>query len=329
MKVKENQVYSVAMQFCRNFNTDLPEIVIYGYAKLLTMDEKQVRSILPEDCMGDLEIAHKWFADRRLDLNVIKSGLLIVVPVIPEIEIVREQKEFSEYLETEVDSVSSGDILQQAFEIATVQFNEVFVEGKNLNDVFEYQSAMKKTFLVKKEQLELRGLGTLSKKYRELTVALLDVVKGQEQAVAKFVQGYNQGELLKRTEKGNHPKSYFFFFGPPGVGKTLLAETAADVLGIPHKLFNMSEYASPGAVEDLIGLAEMYGGGSEGSLVKFVRENPECLLIFDEIEKAHMNVIRLFLQILGSGKIRNSKYDKDADFSNTTIIFTSNLGSDL
>lgn len=364
MVAKENQVYVAAMQLCRSFSLSIPEIVLYGFSKLLTVDEKLVRNFVPEDCMDDLELAHKWFSDNKLDLNVIKSGLLAIVPIIPNRIWDEKEKEFKAFLESEGEKITSADILQKALDMSYIPFKEVFSQGKTIQNVFAYQSEIKEKFhdekkknaegqaspisneqlndntsdkdsvdkmsdIAKKTEIEIQDWGKLSKKYRELNAALLEVVKGQDQAIVKFVQGYNQGELLKETEKGNHPKTYFFFFGPPGVGKTLLAKTAAEALGIPHRLFNMSEYAAHQSHEELIGIPRIYKQANEGSLVKFVRENPECLLIFDEIEKAHINVIRQFLQILGEGKLRNVYLDEDTDFSNTTIIFTSNVGKEL
>ena len=173
------------------------------------------------------------------------------------------------------------------------------------------------------------NLYEMSEKYRKLSTALYDVVKGQDAAVAKFVQGCYQGELLKSVEKRKQPQSYFFFFGPPGVGKTLLAETAAETLGRPYKIYNMSEYVAPNALDELVGTSKSYSNSREGSLVKFVRENPECILVFDEIEKAHITVIRLFLQILGSGRMNNISNETTTSFEESIIIFTSNVGKEL
>ncbi len=375
MKAKDNKLYQAAKQFARNLPNDTPESVIFGYAKLLLMNEMQIQTILSGECMDDLEAAHKWFDDNKLDLSLIKSGLLLLVRLIPEKESKKGIQSFQKYLEKDGKEQSSVEILNNAVKYAFIPFAEVFAAGREIKDIFIYQNDLKEKYPreneteqskpvkpqedtekndtpktdVKEEaaleetavpekpdeaggppkEEEPRSLSALSRKYRDLSVALLDVVKGQNTAVIKFVQGYNQGELLRKTDRKNQPRAYFFFFGPPGVGKTLLAQTAADALGLPCKKFNMSEYATPQSHEELLGIASFYNNSKEGSLTKFVRQNPECILIFDEIEKAHLNVIRQFLQILGSGELYNTYYENDISFKDATIIFTSNVGSEL
>ncbi|MCR5675782.1 MAG: AAA family ATPase [Lachnospiraceae bacterium] len=173
---------------------------------------------------------------------------------------------------------------------------------------------------------DLEELGAF---YGRVNKEILEVIRGQEQAVKKFVEGCFQGDLFLNTEKGNHPRSYFFFFGPPGTGKTLLAETAAEAMHIPFERYDMSDYANEMSHEELIGTSKIYDNAREGRLVDFVSRNPECMLLFDEIEKAHINVTRMFLQILGSGYLRSKHSEKNVSFQKAIIIFTSNVGKEL
>ena len=378
MKAKDNPVFQAALQFAKSFPEGAPEAATYGYAKLLSMEESQRKVLLPEGSEEEVELARKYFEKHDLDPELIRSGLLLLVPLLSEADREAAAQGFAKCLDQD-KAADSMDILALATSQSKLPLKELFKKGNTIQTVFDFQNSLKsareeaakkaeenakeggditkqsgvdtqemwKAFdeerarekkkrqqeaeeaARKKSEIHRRDLGDLSKQYRDLNEALLEVVKGQDAAVSKFVRGYNQGELLKQTERGNHPKTYFFFFGPPGVGKTLLAETAAEALGLPHKTFNMSEYAGPQSHEDLIGISQIYKNATEGTLVKFVRENPECLLIFDEVEKAHLNVIRQFLQILGAGRVHNVFRDEETSFQDATIIFTSNVGREL
>ena len=94
-------------------------------------------------------------------------------------------------------------------------------------------------------------------------------------------------------------------------------------------LFNMSEYTESESFIELLGTPAHYSNSREGRLVKFVRENPRCILIFDEIEKAHLNTIQLFLQILDLGQLDNPHTEKKVSFSDAIIVFTSNACSSI
>ena len=167
----------------------------------------------------------------------------------------------------------------------------------------------------------------VSRKTRD---ALLSKVFGQDVAVATFVSGYFQSALMAHTRTvGGKPAASFLFAGPPGVGKTFLAECAAEALALPYQRFDMSEYSGYDAGTVLAGSDKVYKDSKSGVLTGFVAKNPRCVLLFDEIEKAHLNVIHLFLQILDAGRLRDAYTDKEVSFSEAVIIFTTNAGRSL
>jgi ATP-dependent Clp protease ATP-binding subunit ClpC len=130
----------------------------------------------------------------------------------------------------------------------------------------------------------------------------------------------------------NRPIGSFLFLGPTGVGKTLLAKNLAiEIFGGKHALIqvDMTEYMEKFAVSRLNGSPPGYVGHEEGGqLTEQVRQRPYSVVLFDEIEKAHPDVMNLLLQILEEGRLTDS-LGREIDFRNTIIIMTSNLGSDL
>lgn len=123
------------------------------------------------------------------------------------------------------------------------------------------------------------------------------------------------------------PIASFLFVGPTGVGKTEEAKTLAKVLGVELIRFDMSEYMEKHSVSKLIGAPAGYVGYEEsGALTDAVRKNPNCVLLFDEIEKAHPAVFNILLQVLDYGTLTDNKGRK-TDFRNAVIIMTSNAGA--
>lgn len=140
---------------------------------------------------------------------------------------------------------------------------------------------------------------------------------------------------IKRNKAGlsdaNRPIGSFLFLGPTGVGKTESAKALARFLFDSEKnlvRFDMSEYMQKHEVSRLVGAAPGYVGYEEGGqLTESVRRKPYCVLLFDEIEKAHPDVFNLLLQVLDDGRLTDNK-GVTVDFKNTIIILTSNIGSD-
>lgn len=165
---------------------------------------------------------------------------------------------------------------------------------------------------------------------KRIRTELKSCVFGQDNAINVFVTGYFQAIMLSMIDKAKkRPRATFLFAGPPGVGKTFLAEKIAESLNLPFMRFDMSEYADKESGNEFCGSDEVYKNSKKGNVTGFVEENPKCVLLFDEIEKAHISVIHLFLQLLDAGRLRDAHTDKEISFANAIIILTTNAGRQL
>jgi ATP-dependent Clp protease ATP-binding subunit ClpC len=152
---------------------------------------------------------------------------------------------------------------------------------------------------------------------------------GQDDAVDKIVKAIQRNRVgLKDPGK---PIGTFMFLGPTGVGKTHLAKKLAEYLFDSKDALiriDMSEYMEKFTVSRLVGAPPGYVGYEEGGmLVNKIRQQPYAVVLFDEIEKAHPSVYDIFLQIMDEGKLHD-RLGKEGDFSNSIVLFTSNVGSE-
>ena len=165
--------------------------------------------------------------------------------------------------------------------------------------------------------------------YANLEDKIKEKLFGQDKAVSALVESILVSKSGMRER--NKPIGSFLFVGPTGTGKTELCRQLADNLSVKLRKYDMSEYMEQHSVSKLIGAPPGYvghaeGGMGSGQLINDVEETPNCIVLLDEVEKAHPSVMNLLLQVMDDGKLTGSN-GKVADFSNVILIMTSNLGS--
>ena len=180
------------------------------------------------------------------------------------------------------------------------------------------------------EKLEQARVKNIKKELAERVVGQDEAIEKIEKTVVKAYMGLTG---LHKTSSRSMPKGVFFFVGPTGVGKTELSKALAKFLFGDEQAcirFDMSEYAQENSDQKLIGAAPGYVGYEEGGqLTNAIKEHPFSVVLFDEIEKAakpNPRILDIFLQILEDGRLTDSK-GETVYFSDTIIVFTSNLGA--
>ena len=160
---------------------------------------------------------------------------------------------------------------------------------------------------------------------KDLEKKLHKQVIGQDNAVTLVSQAVKRGRA--GLNDGTKPVASFLFSGPTGVGKTELAKSLAGILGVHFERIDMSEYMEGHAVSRLVGAPPGYVGFEQGGLlVESVKKHPYMVLLLDEIEKAHPDIMNILLQIMDSASLTDNNGFK-ADFQNVILIMTSNVGA--
>lgn len=183
------------------------------------------------------------------------------------------------------------------------------------------EEVLSKTCQIPKQTIETEEVKKLSCLEKDLK----EQVFGQEEAVEELTSAVKFSKAgLREADK---PVASLLFVGPTGVGKTELARTLADVLGIELVRFDMSEYAEKHTVAKLIGSPAGYVGYEEGGLLtEMIRKKPHSVLLLDEIEKAHPDIFNVLLQVMDYATLTDNQGQK-ADFRNVVLIMTSNAGA--
>lgn len=166
------------------------------------------------------------------------------------------------------------------------------------------------------------------KKVKGLNDTLKSRVFGQDETVNEVVDILKVA-ALKIKVNAKKPAGCYFFAGPSGVGKTELAQSIADQLGVPLLKINSGEYGLEHEVSKLIGAPPGYAGCDEdGVLTGFVKSKGACVVLFDEIEKAHSSIDKILLSIMDHGECGTNK-GETVSFTETIVISTSNLGAEV
>jgi ATP-dependent Clp protease ATP-binding subunit ClpA len=208
-------------------------------------------------------------------------------------------------------------------DLACSRFNlKENVTEKNVGEA-EIQFELAKVVNLPKEQVAEKETDNLA----NLEKNIKSTVYGQDSAIENIVDKILVAQAgLKPDDK---PIGSFVFMGPTGTGKTETAKQLAHHLGVKLVRFDMSEYQEKHSVAKLIGSPPGYVGYEEnnGILITKLQENPNCVLLLDEIEKAHPDVSQILLQVMDNGKLMGSN-GKEADARNCVLILTTNLGAE-
>ena len=196
------------------------------------------------------------------------------------------------------------------------------VDGEKIVGEEEIQFELAKMLDLPTEQVAERESANLA----NLESNIKKVVYGQDSAIESIVDKILVSQAgLKADDK---PVGAFVFMGPTGTGKTETAKALANQLGVKLVRIDMSEYMEKHSVSKLIGSPPGYVGHEDnaGILITKLQESPNCVLLLDEIEKAHPDVAQILLQVMDNGKLTGSN-GKEADARNCTLILTTNLGA--
>ncbi len=267
-------------------------------------------------------------------IDVVEPTVAETVQILQGLRPMFEQHHSVEYLD---------EAFQAAAELSAKYINERFLPDKAIDIIDEAGAAQRialpENRLTQINKVEIERIVAKIARIPETTVShddkqvlktLADTLKrkvfGQDNAIEALVSAVKMSRSgLGLPEK---PIGSFLFSGPTGVGKTEVAKQLALELGVPLQRFDMSEYMEAHAVSRLIGAPPGYVGFEQGGLLtECINKQPHCVLLLDEIEKAHRDIYNVLLQVMDAGKLTDNM-GRSADFRNVIIIMTTNAGAE-
>lgn len=287
--------------------------------------------------LSERYITDRFLPDKAIDLiDEAASHISLSSPQINErAQLIDEKKALeAEHAELETKAADGSDVKPEVYErLAEVKARELQIENRineitpacesvemkvsDLADVIEIWKGIPASTI---NEDEFAGLENLEDRLRKRII-------GQDEAVSAVARAVKRGRVGVSAKR--KPVS-FIFAGPTGVGKTELVRVlAADLFKTPETLIrlDMSEYMDKFSVSRIIGSPPGYVGYDDaGQLTEKIRRHPYSVILFDEIEKAHPDVMNILLQILDDGRITDSQ-GRTVNFENTVIVMTTNAGS--
>ena len=208
------------------------------------------------------------------------------------------------------------DLIDEAGAAMEIEENAKTIGKKEIADVLS--KTCKVEALSEAEDDDYRQLEKLADR-------MLSQIYGQDEAIRQVVESVQMSRAGLLDD--NKPLASLLFVGPTGVGKTEVARVLSKELGIPLTRFDMSEYTEKHTVAKLIGSPAGYVGYEDGGLLTdAIRKSPNCVLLLDEIEKAHQDIYNILLQVMDYARLTDNK-GRQSDFRNVVLIMTSNAGA--
>jgi len=231
--------------------------------------------------------------------------------------------------------------LRAAADLAAKHINDRFLPDKAIDVIDEAGSMVRLRPGVKRKTVNPQDIERVVSSIARIPLERMtstdkDKLRGLEKELKMQVFGQDSAieilaKAVKRSRAGlrdpDKPIGSFLFTGPTGVGKTELAKQLAQVMGIHFVRFDMSEYMEKHTVSRLIGAPPGYVGFDQGGLLTdSIRKNPHCVVLLDEIEKAHPDIFNILLQVMDHATLTDNN-GREADFRNVVLIMTSNIGA--